>query len=136
VRPASAESPLHQHSTISLRGLIRFLVAMVVTAVVIHVVIWLVFVGLRARSERADVPVSGTRAGYLPPPAPQLQPSVGHDELPVTDVGQMNTRDRAEFERRGWVDRQTGEVRIPDAVARQVIAMTQQQPPATRPAQR
>jgi len=124
VPQASAESPLHQPSTIRLRGLVRFLVGFIVIAAAIHFIVWVVFAAFRAEEQRKDLPASGAGQMNLPPPEPRIQPSLGHDALPVSDVAAMRAQELAEYRRRGWIDEATGRVRIKPEIADEVIRMS------------
>ena len=126
---ASAESPLHQASTISLRGLVRFLVAFIAAAAVIHLIVWVVFAALRSGQERKDLPASGAGQMNLPPPEPRIQPSVGHDALPASDVADMRAKDLAEYRRRGWID-PDGRVQVDADTRAKVIRMSGGEPGA------
>jgi len=120
----SAESPLHESSQIRLRGFVWFLVCFITAAVVIHAVVWGTFAGLRAVEQHRDAPVSAAGPVHVAPPAPQIQPSVGHDAVPVLDVAEMREKELAEYRRRGWIDEATGRVRIKPEVADEVIRMS------------
>jgi hypothetical protein len=113
------ESPLHESSNIRLRALINFVVIFVVVAVVIHVVIYLVFAGFRAAAAQPRE-ITGVAAQRIPPPEPRLQPSVEHNELPSIDLDQMHAAEHEEFARRGWVDPQSGEIRVPEKIVNQL----------------
>ena len=64
----SAESPMHEGSTISLRALIRFVVVFVAALIVVHLLIWGVFVVFRAAVGQ-ERQITGVEAAHLPPDA-------------------------------------------------------------------
>ncbi len=119
----SAESPMHEGSTISLRALIRFVVVFVAALIVVHLLIWGVFVVFRAAVGQ-ERQITGVEAAHLPPPEPRLQPSVEHNQLPAQDLEQLRRTEREEFDRRGWVDEETGKVRVPDDIANRLAQMS------------
>ena len=132
---APAQSPLHESSNISLRGLIKFGVWFVIVGTVINLTIWLIFVLFRSNENRREEPVSGTISQQLPPPQPRLQPSIAHNALPVQDLKAMREREHAEFMRRGWIEKETGTIRVPEQIATRVAQLSQPRP-ATQPGQR
>ena len=120
---AAAESPLHEGSNISLRALIRFVVVFVVALIVIHLLIWGVFVVFRAAVGQ-ERQITGVEAARIPPPEPRLQPSVEHNALPAQDLERLREAEREEFARRGWIDPQTGTIRVPDEIADRIGQMS------------
>jgi len=117
------ESPLHESSDIKLRTLIRFAVAFVVVAVLVHIGVWLVFVGFRAAVAQPRE-ITGVSAEHIPPPEPRLEPSVQHNTLPSMDLEKLRAAEHDEFARRGWVDPQTGQVRVPEKIINQLAEMS------------
>ena len=117
------ESPLHESSNIRLRTLINFVVGFVVVAVAIHVVIYWVFAGFRAAVAQPRE-ITGVAAEHIAPPEPRLQPSVQHNELPSMDLERLRAAEREEFARRGWVDPQSGQVRVPEKIVNQLAEMS------------
>ena len=122
----SAESPMHEGSTISLRALIRFVVVFVAALIAIHLLIWVVFVVFRAAVGQ-ERQITGVEAARLPPPEPRLQPSVEHNALPAQDLERLRETEREEFARRGWIDEQSGKVRVPDDIANRIAQMSRTQ---------
>jgi hypothetical protein len=135
VHEASVESSLHEGSHIRLRGLIKFVIGFVVAGVVIHAIVWWMFILFRDTKDNLGEAVTGVTPQYIPPPEPRLQPSIAHNALPVQDLVSMREREHAEFSRRGWVDEKTGAVRIPEQIAAQVAQLSQPKP-ASQPARK
>jgi hypothetical protein len=113
------ESPLHESSNIRLQTLINVVIGFVVVAVGIHVVIYWAFAGFRAAVSQPRE-ITGVAAEHIPPPEPRLQPSVRHNELPSMDLERLRAAEQEEFARRGWVDPQSGQVRVPDKIVNQL----------------
>jgi hypothetical protein len=120
----SAESPLHEGSNISLRALIWFVIIFLIAGIVIHLLVWWVFIGFRSAVGQ-ERQITGVTAEHIPPPEPRLQPSVTHNALPSMDLARLQEAEHEEFARRGWVDVETGEVRIPDRIVAQIVQMSQ-----------
>jgi hypothetical protein len=122
------ESPLHEHSTVSLRGVIIFFIWFFVGLAIIEAAVYGLYRLYHREAGFVDVPITGLtdeRVTRQIPPDPRLQPSVDHNALPREDVEAMHARDMEEFRRRpGWVDEKTGEVHVSDTIAAQVIQMT------------
>lgn len=99
----------HEHSDVSVFGIITFGVVLLVAAIVIYLLIWWLFDYFSERAARADRPLPPlTRAtGESTPPEPRLQVS------PPADLQALRTAEDALLHNYGWVDRQTGAVRIP-----------------------
>jgi hypothetical protein len=117
------ESPLHESSNISLRALMNFVVIFVVSAIVIHLVIYAIFAGFRAAVAQPRE-ITGVSAEHIPPPEPRLEPSVHHNQLPSMDLEQLHAAEREEFASRGWIDPQTGAVRVKPEIAEQIAQMS------------
>jgi len=113
------ESPLHEGSNIRLAALIWFVIIFVSSAALIHWGIYLVFAGFRAATAQ-EREITGVAAAHIPPPEPRLQPSLEHNVLPSLDLDQLRAAEREEFARRGWVDPQTGAIRVPEKIAAQL----------------
>jgi hypothetical protein len=119
----SHESPLHESSNINLRALIWFVVIFVVSAILIHGVIYGIFAGFR-QAVAQEREITGVSADHIPPPEPRLQPSVEHNQLPTLDLARMHEAEYAEFARRGWVDPQTHEIRVSPQIVEKLAEMS------------
>ena len=128
------ESPLHEPSTIRLRGMIWFFVWFVIIGIVLHVLLYVLYRAYLADAKKENVPITGLSGDVARsiPPKPRLQPSLDHDQLPRIDMDELQARELADFRRRGWVDDKTNQVSIPSEIINQVMQMTQAGAPATR----
>lgn len=145
----------YEVSAVNVRGLVYFLGGLIVTAVLVHVGIWILLVGYKHVYDRSEEPRSALtdpktldRAGLgqtvatLPgPPAPRLQPSALDNRVPSADLQRMFQKEDEFFENSlGWkINRQTHvQSAIPSDVIDQVIrdeTARQRQVAATQPGQ-
>jgi len=111
INPASGSG--HEHTDASVGLIVRFAVWLAVSAMVVHVLGWVMFYVLvehRMPVEAPEFPLAVEQAPRLPA-EPRLQPS------PPNDIRQFRRQERVMLESYGWVDREAGEVRIPIAEA-------------------
>ena len=142
----------YEVSAVSVRGLVYFVLGLILTAALVHVGIWIVLVGFEHKDQKADRPRSGltdpatlsqaglgdTMAALPGPPPPRLQPSSPENPLhvPAADLQQMMRQEDQVFRKMGWaIDEQTHVQRdIPAAVIEQVIEdESRRQQAAVRP---
>lgn len=93
--------------------------ALVITALVVHFLIWGLLRGFDKLDDRGDVPLTPIEAATPQPqdfPLPRLQ------TLPEQDLRLIREEEDRLIGRAGWVDRQQGTVRVPIDVAIDVIA--------------
>ena len=105
----SSAGPGHDVSEIDFRAVVRFGAALIVVAVVVHLLIWLMFDVFAARAASAGVPQYPLAAGQERrlPPEPRLQTH------PREDLRDLRTQEDETLSSYGWVDRNAGVVRIP-----------------------
>jgi hypothetical protein len=108
---AGGENPdvHHETSDVNFRAILTFGVGLIVAAALIHVLLWLLFVYFQNREARAGVrlfPLAAEQQNRLPP-EPRLQTN------PRQDLGELRAGEEAILDTYGWVDRDTGVVRIP-----------------------
>jgi hypothetical protein len=97
----------HEQSDISIRGIVMFGgILAVVTGVVLLLMGWM-FHYFAALEMKLDVPPSPLAETRRPPPEPRLQIS------PAENLKEMRAAEDAALNSYGWVNRQTGIVRIP-----------------------
>jgi len=101
--------PGHDVSEVDFAAVVRFGVALVVVAVVVHLLIWLMFDVFAAQSARGGAPQFPLAAGQERrlPPEPRLQTH------PREDLRDLRAREDEILGSYGWVDRNAGVVRIP-----------------------
>lgn len=93
--------------------------ALVITALVVHFLIWGLLRGFDKLDDRRDVPLTPIEAATPQPedfPLPRLQ------TLPEQDLRLVREEEDRLIGRAGWVDRQQGTMRVPIDVAIDVIA--------------
>ncbi len=104
---------------INVRGIVLTGAALVVVALLAHLVVWWLLKGFERYDERRDVRLSPVEAAnpQQPPPAPVLQ------ENPVADMTAMRTREDQELNHAAWIDRRQDVLRLPVADAIDVVAV-------------
>jgi hypothetical protein len=121
---ASSHTPdnpeiLHEKSDIGVRGILVFGAALVVGAIVIHVLVWLLFLyfgSVNAGQFPREYPMAPTGVLRLPP-APRLQ------EKPREELKALRQEEKTLLNQYGWADENAGTARIPvDEAMRRVLA--------------
>jgi len=98
---------------VSFKGVVYFLIGMVITAVLIHLGLIYMFVNLQAQGRQMDrrsieeheLPAVAASHTFFPQPREQISPRL--------DLEALRAREEAELNSYGWVDRKAGVVRIP-----------------------
>jgi hypothetical protein len=103
---------------ISVRGIVMTGVALLVVAVVVHLLMWGLLRGFSSYDKKRDVRLTPIEASspQPPPPEPRLQLS------PEEDMRLMRAQEDQALQNAGWVNPQQGTVRVPIDVAIDVIA--------------
>lgn len=117
--PVIDPEALHEKRDVRLKVIVIFAVALVAAAIVIHVLIWLLFEGFGRLTPGAasEFPRAPAQADTNPP-APRLQVK------PREDMKELRRREEDLLATYGWVDRETGIVRIPiDEAMQRVLLM-------------
>jgi hypothetical protein len=99
----------HEESDVNVRAIFAFAAGLIVSAVVIHAIVWLLFRYLGHRENvrtAARYPLAATESTRLPP-EPRLQTT------PRQDLRDLRAREDAALNGYRWVDKATGVVRIP-----------------------
>jgi hypothetical protein len=99
----------HEESDVNIRAIFAFGLGLFAVAVVIHALMWLLFMYFAGRSEASaepSRPLPGIEKAALPP-EPRLQTT------PRQDLVDLRTQESALLDSYGWVDRNEGIVRIP-----------------------
>ena len=110
----------YQPEAAPVRGLLIFIILAVVTAAVLHVLIWWLMKGYEAHDARTEPPLSVLREDQAPPP-PRLQPSVAHDTLDYQDLAALRRRENEMFTKLGWAVRPGAkDAEIPPEIVQQV----------------
>jgi hypothetical protein len=80
----------HEHSDVNVRAILWFSAGLIVTAIVIHVAVWLLFVGFERRTAAADpLPAPLAQPPGQLPPSPRLQ------TRPVNDLKALRAEEEA-----------------------------------------
>jgi hypothetical protein len=99
----------HEESDVNIRAVFGFAGGLLVSAIVIHLAVWVLFRYFDAREGRQAAPafpLAATQGSRLPP-EPRLQTN------PRQDLGDLRAREDQVLTSYGWVDKNTGIVRIP-----------------------
>jgi hypothetical protein len=103
----------HETSDVNIRAIFGFGLGLIVAAVFIHFAIWLLFMffeGREARRVAAEFPLAVGQENRQPP-EPRLQTN------PRQDLRDLQKQEDDILGSYGWVDKASGEVRIPIAEA-------------------
>ena len=112
----------YQPDAAPVRGLLVFLVLVVTSAVILHLLLWWLMKGLEAHNATMETPRSVLREDPAPP-APQLQPSVGHDTMDYQDLAVLRRRENEMFAKLGWTVRPGAkDAEIPAGIVQQVAS--------------
>ena len=109
--PEQLENPdvHHEESDVNIRAIFGFGAALLLVAVVVHLLIYVLF-GYFDRRERIQAPAEYPLAesqGRREPPEPRLQVD------PRQDLADLRAKEDEQLQSYGWVDKNAGVVRIP-----------------------
>jgi hypothetical protein len=109
--PASHDGPevRHEESDVNVIGVLAFAAGLFVAAVLIHFMVWLLFLyfsGREAARVPSEYPLAAGQETRVPP-EPRLQTH------PREDLQALRAREDAVLHSYGWVDKTAGIVRIP-----------------------
>lgn len=99
----------HEESDVNIRGIFGFAFGLLLTGVLIHFMVWVLFRYFDAREARKvapEFPLAATQGSRVPP-EPRLQTN------PRQDLSDLRAREDQVLTSYGWVDRNAGVVRIP-----------------------
>jgi hypothetical protein len=99
----------HEESDVNIRAIFGFGLGLLAVGVVIHVLVWLLFISFTAGEQvhaPPQYPLAAADAERLPP-EPRLQTA------PRQDLIDLRTQEQQLLRTYGWVDRNAGVVRIP-----------------------
>jgi hypothetical protein len=103
----------HETTDVNIRGILIFGAGLIVSTVVISFFVWLLFRYFESRETRRvapEYPLAATQESRVPP-EPRLQTT------PREDLEQLRAQEDQMLNSYGWVDKNTGVVRIPIAEA-------------------
>jgi len=99
----------HETTDVNIRGILIFGAAFIVSAIVISIAVWVLFRYFEARETRRvapEYPLAATQESRVPP-EPRLQTN------PREDLEQLRAQEDQILNSYGWVDKNTGVVRVP-----------------------
>jgi hypothetical protein len=99
----------HEESDVNIRAIFGFGLGLLAVGVVIHVLVWILFLTFTAGQQVQAPPQYPLAAGEADrlPPEPRLQTT------PRQDLIDLRAREEQLLQTYGWVDRNAGVVRIP-----------------------
>ncbi len=106
---AASHQSHHEERDVNIRAILTFAAGLVATAIVIHALVWLLFLYFNAREAvqpPAEYPLATGQEKRLPP-EPRLQTN------PRQDLRELRAAEDETLSTYGWVDRNTDVVRIP-----------------------
>jgi hypothetical protein len=105
---AARGSVEHEHSDVSVRGIVMTAAGLLVVAIVVHAAMAGVYVWLERRAAGRDAPVSTLLA-----PGPRFEPRPRLQANPSQDLKTFREEQRLRLYGYGWVDQADGVVHIP-----------------------
>jgi len=127
----------YEVSAISVRGLVYFVIGLIVVAALVHLGIWFLLVGyerLYGKSARPPSALTDSNIRLPLPPPPRLQPNPASANVPAADLQQMYRQEDELFTRMGWrINPQTHvPLEIPQSAIDQVIRDREQRAAANQ----
>jgi hypothetical protein len=126
--PDEARAVHHEESDVDIRGVFAFALGLAIATIVVSFLVWVLFKYLASREARRvtpEYPLAVQQQNRVPP-EPRLQTD------PRRDLNDFRTQEDAILTSYGWVDKNTGVVRIP--IEQAMKAMVQRGLPARQPA--
>ncbi|HEY9421781.1 MAG TPA: hypothetical protein VIW92_10230, partial [Thermoanaerobaculia bacterium] len=113
-----SDQVVHFDREINVSGILKIGLALVVMAVVVHLLMWWLLRGFEAFEKRKDVRLSPIEQSspQLAPPDPRLETS------PNESLRLLRAQEDELLQHAGWVDQRQGTLRVPIDVAIDVIA--------------
>jgi len=112
----------HEHSDVSIRGIVLFGGGLLVAAIIIHIGIWFLLEFFKTGEQRSQPPPPPLARSDRLPPEPRLQGAPGHEIHPMEEMRQLRAKEDEALGSYGWVDKQAGIARIPIAQAMDILA--------------
>jgi hypothetical protein len=113
----------HEPSTVSVKAVVWSVAVLFAVILVSLVLIQGVYHGLLDYQARQEEQRSALTTVQMTPPEPRLQPTrLYHETTEPEDLALMRGRENLEFVQRGWIDKESGEFKIPDDVIAKVAA--------------
>ena len=107
----------HETTDVNIRGILLFGVGLIVSGVLISLLVWVLFTYFASREARRVAPQYPLAAAQdvRVPPEPRLQTN------PREDLQDLRAQEEQILNSYGWIDKNTGVVRIPIAEAMKLM---------------
>jgi hypothetical protein len=115
----------YEHNDVSVSAIMKFVIGLLLFAAIIHVVVlWMfnMFEQRESRAEKEARPAIVRSAEERLPPEPRLQLAPGHETHPLDDMDNYRDAQKRLLEGYGWINKESGTVRIPVEQAMHIIA--------------
>jgi hypothetical protein len=111
----------YEHRDVNVRGVLLFVLGLIIAALLMHISLRWLFDDLKARSIITQKNINVHRIQSILPPEPRLQLMPGHEEQPAQEMQAMTRTQDSILENYGWVDSAKGIVRIPIEEAERIL---------------
>jgi hypothetical protein len=130
-RDADGAEALHEPNTVNIPGVVKFLVWLSVAVMVVALLMWGLLHYFDIRKAQEAPPPSPLAPEVRAPPEPRLQGAPGSVSSPAEDIRRFREQEDQTLNSYGWIDQQSGIIRIPIEQAKKLIE--QKGLPATPP---
>ena len=120
-RSEETSAAVHESSDVSIRGLVKFGVALVALGMGANLLVWGMFTYFNSSAQRSQQQPPPMFQGDQLPPEPRLQGAPGHQSSALEDLLEMHEREDKILGSYGWIDQQSGVVHIPIEDAKRLI---------------
>jgi hypothetical protein len=118
---ANDGADLHEPNTVSIPGVVMFLVGLSATIVIVILLLIGLLNYFDARKAEEAPPVSPLATGVRLPPEPRLQGAPGSVGSPTENIRRFREKEDQLLDSYGWIDEQNGVIRIPIEQAKRMI---------------
>ncbi len=112
---------LHEPNTVSIPGVVKFLVGLFVAVTAITLLMWRLLRYFEARMAEEAPPAAPLATGVRLPPEPRWQGAPGSPGSPTEDIRRFREKEDQMLDSYGWIDQQNGVIHIPIEQAKKLI---------------
>src|SRR5262249_2500595 len=118
---ANDPEALHEPNTVSILGVVMFLVGLTASIVVVVLLLRGLLIYFDTRKAEEEPPPPPLATGVRLPPEPRLQGAPGSAGSPAEDIRRFREQEEQMLDSYGWIDRGNGVIRIPIEQAKKLI---------------